>query len=145
MEVEVLNRETVHSNRIKPPIVSIFERGQVRFGVEAIKVLGLSVGDKLEFLIHKEDRETIYFLKSPKGFILDEQKTRAGHVRLSVCSRPLVRKLMIHFGIKKSETFDITNETEDFYGSKCMVIKKSKIHVPIKWRKKEPYVFQQQK
>lgn len=134
MEIEVLNRETVRSIRRKPPTVQINKKGQVRFSCEAVCLLQLDEGDKVEFLIHRADPGIIYFTKSDTGFELKKEVTRGGQTRLLVLCRPLLIKLCNHFSLQSNTTFDITNETSKFYDRDCWFILKEKKHIPIKWR-----------
>ena len=133
-DFEILNRETVKSTRYKPPTIQIFKMEQIRFSIEAAKILSLSKGDKIELAITEKDRGIIYFRKGDKGFELKEEKTRCGGVRLLLCCRPLMRKIVNHFGLKQSMTYDVSNDISDFYGEKYWFILKEKIHIPIKWR-----------
>jgi len=134
MSVEILNRETVKSIRTKPPTIQIFERGQIRFSIEAAKILNIVKGDKIELAISAMDKGIIYFGKDCKGFELKEEKTKSGASRLLLCCRPLAKKIMNHFGLTGSKTYDITGEVADFYGKKYWFILKNKVHVPLKWK-----------
>lgn len=131
---EILNRETVKSERKKPPTIQINKEGQLRFAVEACILLGLNAGDKIEFLIHKEDTGIIYFTKSESGFELKKEITPGGKTRLLVLCRPLAKRLINHFSLSGSRTFDVTNEISDYYGRKCWFILKKNNHIPVKWK-----------
>lgn len=135
MQPEILNRKTVKSVRVKPPTVQLHTDGQVRFGVEAVNLLGLKEGEKIEFIIHQQDKGIIYFTKSESGFELKVSKTLSGKIRLLVLCRPLLKRLFNFFGLTQSKTYDITNETADYYGRKCWFILKENHHVPIKWKR----------
>lgn len=134
MEVEILNRATVKSERTKPPTIQIFEKGQVRFSVGAHKLLGLLPGDKLELILDHKDKHIIYFRKADNGFELKAEKTPQGQIRLLLLCRPLAKKLFQFFGLKESTTYDITADLADYYGSMCWFILKEKKHQPIKYR-----------
>jgi len=135
IEPQILNRETVKSERKKPPTIQMNKDGQIRFGVEAVLLLNLQPGEKIEFLIHQSDTGIIYFTKSEKGFELKKEVTPGGKFRLLLLCRPLVKKLFSFFSLNESKTYDITNETADYYGRKCWFILKKNHHVPIKWKK----------
>lgn len=134
MEVEILNKKTIKSERTKPPTIQFFRMGQIRISVGAAKILGLMAGDRIEFLIHRADKEIIYFTKSDSGFELKAEKTKQGKSRLLILCRPLTKKLSLFFDIKESKTFDVTDEIADFYGRKCWFILKKNNHIPLKWR-----------
>lgn len=134
VEPEILNRITVKPSRSKPPTIQIFGKGQVRFSCETVNLLKLCPGDKIEFLIHREDTGIIYFTKSENGFELKKEMTPGGKFRLLALCRPLVKRLVAHFSIVGSKTFDVTDEIADYYGRKCWFILKNKSHIPLKWK-----------
>lgn len=139
--IQVLNRETISSKKIKPPTIQIFKDGQIRFNCQTVKMLNFTETDKIEFCINSLDPNIIFFRKSEKGIGLSKEITIGGQMRLLLCSRPLVRRLMTFFSLAKSETFSVTNETTKINGDNHWFIMKDKMHKPIEWKKKDPYKF----
>ena len=133
--IQVYNEETVYNKRGKPPCIRI-AKSRIEFSCEAVKLLGLKKEDKISFYTDLKDKEIIFFGKSKNGLSLRQAAELKSGVRLQVCCRPLVIKLLSHLGLNNNKTFRISNETTDFYGEKLWFILKDKVHRPIQWRKK---------
>lgn len=129
--VEVLNRKTLTGERIKPPTIQIYEKGRIKISWMAAQILGLTEKDKLEFILDDKDKNIVYFRRSENGFKLCKESTPSGKCRLIIACRPLAANIMKFFDLKKSRTYDITNDVADYYGSKCWFILKGNYHIPI--------------
>lgn len=132
----VFNKETSWNRRGKPPVLRISRNGHIRFSVEAIRILGLKLGDTISFMIDERDCKIFYFFRDVKGMPLKHcTKGKDGVCGLQVCCRPLGQKLLDYFGFKGNKTFDITKEQCITERGKMWFVLKEKIHVPIKWRR----------
>lgn len=136
MNTEVLNIKTYWNRRGKPPVFRISKNGHIRFSVEAVKLIGIKEGDKLTFVIHKNDPGILYFhIDNINGFKLKiGGKYQSGYY-LQILCRPLSLRLLSHFNITKNETFDITNDKTRVNDNEAWFVLKSNKHIPIKWRK----------
>lgn len=134
--VQEFNQETIFNRTGKPPMVN-FSHFRIEFSVAAVKLLGLKPGDRISFFTDAKDNGIIFFGKTKNGLSLrsTSEQLKTG-VRLQICCRPLIVKLLSHFGVSKNKTFRISNETTDLYGQQMWFILKDKIHKPIQWRKK---------
>jgi hypothetical protein len=126
-QITVYNKHNVYNKRTKPSIIRIDcakNNSRIRFSVEAVKTLGLSVHDCLTFITVKTDKHNIYFYKDNKnGLKLREVKTRNDSVYLEVNCRLLARKLLLFFGIKDdARSFIITNDTTKVNDQRCFYI-----------------------
>ena len=138
-QFEILDSTNNWDDHTKPPVVRISRRGgTIRFSVQAVKQLGLKPGMRLSFMMHTTDNDLIYICKSPTGLELkmEDTKSRFG-AALYCCARKHTPRLLNYFNMPdNSKTFDITNNQTEANGQQCWFISKSKIHKPIKWRKK---------
>lgn len=132
--IQVYNEQTVFNKRGKPPCIR-FSNFRIEFSCELVKLLGLKEGDKISFYTDPKDKDIIFFGKSKNGLSLKQAVMLKNGVRLHICCRPLIVKLLSHFGLSNNKTFRISNETTDFYGEKLWFILKDKVHKPIQWRK----------
>lgn len=123
--IKVFNKETIWDKRAKPPVVYLNSKGQVRFSIEGVKLLGLKSGDKLSFAFDTRDAGVIYFYKCLKGIELNTDFKGMGGERLVLCCRGLVKQLLTFFGCTTSKTFLLTNDTTLFNGGQAWLILKS--------------------
>jgi len=132
---EIFNKETSWNRRGKPPVLRLSHLGHIRFSVEAIRILGLKIGDSISFMIDSRDTGVFYFFKDDKGMPLKHcTRGKDGSCGLQVCCRPLCQKLLNFFGLKNNKTFDITNETCKTENGEMWFVLKENVHQPIKWR-----------
>lgn len=131
----VFDATSVINKRCKPPVVRV-SYGRVIFSVEAVKLLGLKVGDKISFVMNEKDKDIIYFKKDTNGLPLMTDFIGLTGERLRICCRPLAQTILSFFSYQQSKTFSVSAELADVYGEKMWFILKSGLHKPIKWRRK---------
>jgi hypothetical protein len=95
---EILNAATIWNERRKPSVVQFNKCGHVRFSVEAVKILKLKKTDRISFMIEEDDDLVYFWLDNEQGFPLTESTELKTGVRFSVCCRPLVNRILQHWG-----------------------------------------------
>jgi len=108
----------------KPPVISIHKRGAVKFSVEAVKLLDLKEGDKIDFFIDTDFNDIAYFFKSDTGNQLKAYEKHKSGVRLTYLSRPVCRELIKHFGANEYKKFSVKKDTTTFNGREAWFITK---------------------
>lgn len=138
MSIEFFTKETVWNRRGKPPVVRISKYGHIRFSVEAARLLGLKIDDKISFMIDNRDIGVFYFFRDEKGMPLKFcTRGNDGVCGLQICCRPLGQRLLNYFGFKDNKTFGVSCETVNRKDVVMWFVLKDKIHRPIKWKKNE--------
>ena len=123
--IKIFNKETIWDKRAKPPVIYLNPKGQIRFSIEAVKLLGLKSGDKLSFAFDTRDSGVIYFYKCSNGIELNTDFKGMGGERLVLCCRGLVKQLLAFFGSATSKTYLVTKDITNFNGSCAWLILKS--------------------
>ena len=141
--MEIFTAKTTWKKRGKPPVLRVSTWGHIRFSVSTVKNLSLKPGDKISFMIDYRDKEVVYFFKDDDGGMVLGFCTKGsdGVNGLQVCCRPMALKILEHFGFTGNKTFDITTETCKTDRGEMWMILKSKIHKPIKWKRKESNIL----
>jgi len=122
--LQVLNIDTVSREKYKPPVIRV-SYGRIHFSIEAVKLFGLNVGDRISFYLDKNDKGIVYFKKDPKGFELNLDFSGITGTRLRIFCRPAADKIMQHFQYGGAKTFTVSSEQADVYGEKMWFILKS--------------------
>lgn len=106
---EILNATTIWNERRKPAVVQLNKCGHVRFSIEAVKILGLKKTDRITFMIEEDDDLIYFWVDNESGFPINEIETLKTGKRFSVCCRPLVKKILQHWGKETNVSVSINN------------------------------------
>jgi hypothetical protein len=127
-EVLIFDANTAWNKRGKPAIVNLDMQGRITFSVEAIKLLGLKVNEKLVFALQQDDNEMIYYYRGDTGIPLRVSKQNINIQRLGIYCRPMVEKLLGHLGLKKNRSFPVRKETTIFQGKEVWFLQKDDLY-----------------
>ena len=123
--IKTYNSETFIKPLGKPPVIS-FQNSRISFSVEASKLYGLKLGDKISFYINDDEKDIIYWSKTNNGLPIQiDAKLKSGN-RYRICNRRLSRELSEHFSVKNKKSFVVSKENANICGVKTFFILKSK-------------------
>lgn len=138
MIVTTFDKKELWNKRNKPATVRIdhSEQGRIVFSVEAVKLMGLKEGMRIQFRHYSTDGNIVYIYEQATGYRLQVTQRCQSGVNLAVFCRPLCTRLLevLKCNPNKAGVFKMTADKVKMPDTNCdawMIIKKNK-HKPIK-------------